>query len=62
MKISDCTAKRSLSPQRREGRQDFKYFSNRFAFPAPIINFLRALRFFAVKGLFFSGLIREICG
>ena len=61
MKISDCTAK-GLS--HREGAkdakifkdevQDFKSFSKRFTFPANIIDFLRALCAFAVKGLFFQ--------
>jgi len=34
--------------------QGFKSFLKRFAFPPRIINFLHALRFFAVKGLFFQ--------
>ena len=34
--------------------QDFKSCSKRFAFPAHIIDFLRALCVFAVKDLFFS--------
>ena len=34
--------------------QDFKSFSKRFAFPSRIIDFLCALRAFAVKGLFFQ--------
>ena len=33
--------------------QDFQSFSKRFAFPSCIINFLRVLRFFAVKRFVF---------